>query len=102
MTRKELAKEFQQQLYLQASFFKMKTLGAAKIDKEANESVQYELNKPFPNPHVKQRFIVPKEVFPKLGQIARGEEVTKANATNGPADKFPPLKELSLKEKKDA
>lgn len=59
-TRQERIDEFRHQLYLNASFFKMKTVGSPTMDAKINESVAGVL-RPFPHPQAKVRIMFPKE-----------------------------------------
>lgn len=72
-SRKQLQEEFAAELYLQASFFKMKTTGHAKIDVKANEVARghgiHATGVPlveFPNADVVEKYIPQREKWSKM------------------------------------
>lgn len=92
-SRKEKAREFERQLYLAASFFKMTSfsdgsqangpaLDPAKLEKRVNDSVRVEQLQNFPHPAATRQVIPPRVPWEKHPRIARGEEVTRINREN--------------------
>ena len=95
-TRAELQKEFRQELYISASFFKMKSFSNGTPDKkgevlnpkpledQVNNSVnEYDL-KDFPHPEVATQVIPPKTPWTKMKQkdtLKDAEEIHKFNQT---------------------
>ena len=89
MSRKERKREFDQQLYIAASFFKMKTFsnGTAAKDGTVLDPTLTEKNvnncgaiKPFPHPLVTEQLIPVRELWPKLGKLLRDpDEIKKIN-----------------------
>jgi len=80
-SRKQLKEEFAAEIYLQASFFKMKTTGSAKIDDRANDVAKdIGLNAievplvDFPNADVTTRFIPEREKWPKMKITRSGKK----------------------------
>jgi len=80
-TRKELQREFHQELYIAASLFKMKSfsngekpkekevpLDPAKLETRVNNSVNYYRLQPFPHPGVETQVIPDREPWPKTKQ----------------------------------
>jgi len=79
-------KEFNQQIYLSASFFKMTTTGSSVVDAKANRSVGG--LRAFPHPNATIQVVPPKEPWRKQKQknIIRGEAailLNKANSSRG-------------------
>lgn len=69
-SRKTLIEEANQQTYLLASFFKMKTTGSAVVDAAANRSVA-DLLPAFPHPNCQTRFIPERQPWVRR-RIERG------------------------------
>jgi len=73
--------EFNQQLYLSASFFKMKTTGSPSVDRKINASVKLQN---FPHPEVQRQVIPARDSWVKQKQknVLRGESVVHYNNLN--------------------
>jgi hypothetical protein len=94
-SRSERAKEFNKQLYVAASFFKMTSFSDGTAAKDGTvlnpRPLEWEVNRtarrehglrPFPHPAADQQCVPAKEPWEKSGKIARGEAVTRINAEN--------------------
>lgn len=74
-SRREKMTEFNQSIYLAASFFKMKTTGSPVVDTNVNKAVGH--LRLFPHPLVESQVILERDPWTKRKQknVLRGEDV---------------------------